>query len=66
MQRTPEWVAEAAARAEDRLRENFATHRTPIKALDQVNTLIAAIMDPRVKRADLRQLAKSMSGEVER
>lgn len=62
MQRAaPEWVAEAAARAEQRLRENFATHRTPIKALDQVNTLIAAIMNPRIKRDELRRLAQSMS-----
>lgn len=65
MQRaTPEWVAEAAARAEGRLRENFATHRTPIKALDQVNTLIAAIMNPRIKRDELRRLAQSMSEDA--
>lgn len=67
MQRaTPEWVAEAAARAEQRLGGNVGTHHTPVKALEQVQTLIDAIMDPRVKRDELRRIAKSMSGEAAR
>ena len=55
---TPTWIAEAAARAEQRTRGDFQNHPTPIQ---QVQSLIAAIMDPKVNRDALRRLAKSMS-----
>jgi hypothetical protein len=56
---TPAWIAEAAARAEQRTRGGFHGHPTP---LQQVNTLIAAIMDRKVTREALQRLAKEMSG----
>lgn len=59
MQRaSPIWIAEAAARAEQRTRGDMPNHPTPIR---QLQSLIEAIMDPRVKRDELRRIAKSMS-----
>lgn len=60
--RTPplKWVAEAAARAEERL-GGEPTHPTPLKAFDQVQKLIGAILDPRIKRIELREIAKAIS-----
>ena len=40
----------------------FTTHQTPIKTISQVQELVAAIMNPRIKRAELRAIAKAMSG----
>ena len=61
MQRaTPIWIAEAVARAEQRIRGELPSHDTPIR---QLQSLIEAIMDPRVKRDELRKLAKSLAGE---
>ena len=58
MQRaSPTWIAEAAARAEQRLRGDPPGYATPIK---QLRSLIDAIMDTRVKRDELRKIAKSM------
>lgn len=55
------WVAEAADRAEKRLHGvAIRKHATP---LEELQSLIGAIMDPRVSRAELRRLVKSISGE---
>ena len=54
----PTWVAEAAARAEERSR-GVPAHPTPLK---QLHFLIAAIMNPRVNREELRAIAKAMTG----
>jgi hypothetical protein len=60
MQRaTPSWIVEAADRAERRLGGEMPVQATPLK---QLQILIAAIRDPRVKRDDLRKLAMSLSG----
>lgn len=55
---TLKWVAEAAARAEARSGGAGRSHPTP---LDHVQKLVASIMDPRVTRTQLRDLAKNIS-----
>ena len=52
------WVSEAAARAEERSRSAPA-HHTP---LSQLRDLISAILDTGTTRAELRAIAKKMSG----
>ncbi len=56
--RTPAWITEAADRAERRARGGFQSHSTPAQ---QVQTLIAAIMDRKVSREALQRLVKQMS-----
>jgi hypothetical protein len=61
MQRaTPSWISEAADRAERRIGGEMPGHATPLK---QLQTLIDAIRNPRMKRDDLVKLARSLAGE---
>jgi hypothetical protein len=52
-----DWVADAVARAEKRL-HGFQPQPTP---RDQVQKLIAAILDQRISRAQLREIANGIS-----
>lgn len=55
------WVAEAAARAEARSQWKGEAVTPLSHAHSQVQRLIGAIMDDRVTRRELRQIAKSVS-----
>ena len=52
-----DWVAAAAERAEQRLRGEAPTFTT---ARDQLQTLVAAILDTKVSRTELRRLADNL------
>jgi len=62
MQRATSWVTEAAERAERRLRESDQASTKQASPAQQLDSLVAAILDRRVSRAGLCRIAKAMSG----
>jgi hypothetical protein len=62
MQRATSWVIEAAERAERRLRESGQSPPCQASPAQQLDSLVAAILDRRVSREGLRRIAKAMSG----